>query len=73
VEVTPPAARAPDGQSVQVMLTGWPKTGSDRPPSLREEVIQSVEESQVGQNRVLGVRVDGFSWLYATNNEVAAA
>jgi hypothetical protein len=35
--------------------------------------MQSVEESQVGSNRVLGVRVDGFSWLYAANNEVAAA
>jgi len=27
----------------------------------------------VGQNRVLGVRVDGFSWLYAPNNEAAGA
>jgi hypothetical protein len=35
--------------------------------------MQSVEESQVGPNRVLGVRVEGFSWLYATNNEAAAA
>jgi hypothetical protein len=35
--------------------------------------MQSVEESQVGSNCVLGVRVDGFSWLYAANNEAAAA
>jgi hypothetical protein len=35
--------------------------------------MQSVEESQVGQNRILGVRVDGFCWLYATNNEAAGA
>jgi hypothetical protein len=35
--------------------------------------MQSVEESQVGSNRVLVVRVEGFSWLYAANNEAAAA
>jgi len=47
-------------------------------PHPRKYVVQTEQCSRLRRvrwvkNRVLGVRVDGFSWLYATNNEVAAA